>query len=364
MKRGLLALCLLLPAASAAAPDWVELRDGRFVLAPSGTFFVPWGFNYDRDYRFRLLDEYWDTDWSTVERDFRSMRALGANTVRVHLQFARFMDSPDAPNRANLEQLEKLARLAEGNGMYLDVTGLATTRESSVPSWYTNLSERDRWAAQARFWEAVAQTCASRPGIFAYDLMNEPLVAGDRRPSGSWIHPKAINGLHYLEYINLNPAGRQRTDISRAWLHQMRQAVRKYDRKHLITVGMVLLEIGKPEEAAGFGPARIAPELDFLALHVYPKKGKVNEALATLARCRAVKPVIIEEVFPLGISLPEMKIFLDRSRESASGWISHFWGQTPEELRTSTAVKDRKIAQWLEMFRSMKVGQALPPSHY
>ena len=75
--------------------DWVKVsRDKHgFVGASSGRPFIPWGFNYDRDYRSRLLEDYWEAEWPTVVEDFREMKQLGANVVRVHLQFAKFMDA-------------------------------------------------------------------------------------------------------------------------------------------------------------------------------------------------------------------------------------------------------------------------------
>jgi hypothetical protein len=58
----------------------------------------------------------------------------------------------------------------------------------------------------------------------------------------------------------------------------------------------VLLNLRKPEDEAGFPPSKIAPELDFLAVHMYPEKDQLEIAIATLTRYRkAGKPVLIEE---------------------------------------------------------------------
>src|SRR5690349_17002722 len=46
------------------------------VLQPGGERFTPWGFNYDRDYRMRLIEDYWVDEWDTVASDFREMKAL------------------------------------------------------------------------------------------------------------------------------------------------------------------------------------------------------------------------------------------------------------------------------------------------
>jgi hypothetical protein len=85
-------------AATARAMEALAIsKDGaQFVLAESGKPFIAWGFNYDRDYRLRLIEEYWDKEWDTVARDFRVMKGLGANVVRVHIQFCKFMEAPDS----------------------------------------------------------------------------------------------------------------------------------------------------------------------------------------------------------------------------------------------------------------------------
>ena len=58
--------------------------DGKgFVQVESGRPFVPWGFNYDHEGDGKLLEDYWDDQWSTVEAAFREMKQLGANVVRI-----------------------------------------------------------------------------------------------------------------------------------------------------------------------------------------------------------------------------------------------------------------------------------------
>src|SRR6185295_7983807 len=64
-----------------------------FVFSGAGKKFTPWGFNYDHDRSNRLLEYYWNEEWDTVASDFREMKELGANTVRIHLQVSRFMNS-------------------------------------------------------------------------------------------------------------------------------------------------------------------------------------------------------------------------------------------------------------------------------
>ena len=179
--------------------DWIKVSKDKhgFVSAASGRQFIPWGFNYDRDYKSRLLEDYWEAEWPTVVQHFREMKQLGANVVRVHLQFARFMDAPDRPNESSLERLGRLVKLAEETKLYLDLTGLACYRKQDVPAWYNALGEAGRWKAQAHFWEAIARCCAASPAIFCYDLMNEPIVPG-RNPKAWRLARRGIGRVRLL----------------------------------------------------------------------------------------------------------------------------------------------------------------------
>ena len=98
--------------------------DGRgFVTAESKQPFHPWGMNYGN--AGRLMEDFWGTEWETFAADFGKLKALGANIVRIHLQFGKFMQGPSHPNRAALRRFARMLKLAEATGLYLDVTGLA-----------------------------------------------------------------------------------------------------------------------------------------------------------------------------------------------------------------------------------------------
>src|SRR5205814_5295273 len=105
-------------------------------------------------------------------------KKLGANVVRVHLQVAKFMDGPDKSNGKALDRLGKLLELAERLRLYLDLTGLGCYHKKDVSAWYEKLSEKERWAVQAHFWQAVAVRYAANHGVICYDMMNGPAVDG------------------------------------------------------------------------------------------------------------------------------------------------------------------------------------------
>jgi Cellulase (glycosyl hydrolase family 5) len=337
--------------AGADEMPWVAVAKDKqsFVLDPSAKTFTPWGFNYDHDDGGRLLEDYWESEWAAVEEHFHQMKVLGANVVRVHLQFGKFMDAADKPNEKALDRLAKLLGVAEKERVYLDLTGLGCYHARDVPAWYDKLSEKDRWDAQARFWDAVAGRCKASPAVFCYDLMNEPVVPGGKRKDGDWLGP-AFAGKHFVQCICLDQGDRERPAIARDWIGHLTAAVRKQDKRHLVTVGLVDWSLDRKGLTSGFVPEKVSDDLDFLCVHLYPEKGKVDEALKTLAGFAVGKPVLIEETFPLKCSADEFEEFVEGSKKHAAGWVGFYWGKPPDELRKSKTIPDALMLQWLEFF--------------
>jgi hypothetical protein len=354
-----LGACTFAGAARPADMERVRVAPNRkgFVVEKSRAAFVPWGFNYDHDDSGRLIEDYWEDGWSDVELHFRQMKALGATVVRIHLQLGKFMDSEDRPNARSLRQLDRLLRLAEAQRLYLDLTGLGCYHKKDVPAWYDRLAEKERWQVQARFWRAVAGRCAASPAVFCYDLMNEPVVSGGKRADGDWL-AGAFAGKHFVQFVNLDLNGRKRPDVARAWIATLTREIRKVDRGRLITVGLVDWSLDRPGLTSGFVPEKVAGELDFLAVHLYPEKGKVAEALKTLEGFAVGKPVIVEETFPLKCSPEELEKFILGSKKTACGWVGFYWGKTPEELRRSRTFGAALTLGWLELFRKLDMARA------
>jgi len=248
--------------------------------------------------------------------------------------------------------------LAEKERLYLDVTGLGCYHKKDSPGWYDRLAESQRWDVQARFWEAVARRCAASPAVFCYDLMNEPVVPGGAKKRTDWLGPP-FAGKHFVQFIALARGERSRPEIARQWIRRLAAAIRKHDRRHLITVGLVPWSLDRPGLTSGFVPGKIAGELDFLSVHIYPQRGKVGEALATLRGFAVGKPLVIEETFPLRCGIKELAEFLDRSGGIACGWIGFYWGKTPAEYRGSAKIADALTLQWLEFFQAR--GKTIKP---
>ena len=317
------------------------------------------GFNYDHDETGRLIEDYWHEEWDRIAEDFAQMKVLGANVVRVHLQFGRFMESPDQPRAIELVQLKKLLALAEEQQLYLDITGLGCYHKNAVPAWYDRLDEQARWKAQERFWEHVATTCKDSSAVFCFNLMNEPVIGGEQ-PAGDWLGPE-FAGKHFVQFVARQTNGRKRHDIARQWIEQMTAAVRRHAPRPLITVGFVDWSLDRPGLTSGFIPDRVSERLDFLAVHIYPDSQKSDLAMDTLNAFQIGKPVVVEETFPLKCSNEALENFMTEAGSLADGWISFFWGRMPDEYSETTSIGDAITAGWLRRF-SIRMQQSVANS--
>jgi hypothetical protein len=354
----LLALLMLTASAVALAAEKTTLDvirpsagGSHFIRAQSDERFLAWGVNYDHDDAGRLLEDYWHDEWPTVVEDFAEIKELGANVVRVHLQVAKFMTGPAEPNQASLRQLARLLDLAERQGLYLDVTGLGCYHKQDVPTWYDALNEAERWNVQARFWEAVARTCADSPAIFCYDLMNEPILPGADKVETDWLTGE-LDGKYFVQRIALDLAGRTRKQVAKAWVEKLVAAIRQHDTRHMVTVGVIPWVQVFPQAKPLFYSAEVSGQLDFVSVHFYPKKGEVDKALTALAAYDIGKPLVIEEMFPLSCSQEEMDAFIDGSRHIVDGYLSFYWGKTIKQYAQQDDLPSAVIGRWLQYLRT------------
>jgi len=340
------------PAVAPARPlEWVRVSDDKthFVGQVSGQRIVIWGVNYDHDEQGRLIEDYWATEWPKVIEDFAEIKTLGANAVRVHLQLARFMETAESANADNLARLRQLVQLAERTGLYLDLTGLGCYHKQDVPAWYDALDVAARWEVQARFWRAVAGACQDSPAVFCYDLMNEPILPGEKKET-EWLAGE-LGGKYFVQRIALELAGRTRIEVARDWVQKLTGAIREVDQRHLVTVGVIpWAQVFKGAKPLFYAP-EVGGPLDFASVHFYPKKGELAATLAALAVYEVGKPLVIEEIFPLSAGLDETAEFIEGSRKHVDGWISFYWGATIEQNQAKGDIQGAIIAQWLQYWR-------------
>lgn len=359
MIAAVLLLCRLSPLCAqeqptsqgASAMERIRVSDDgkTFVLAESGTPFVPWGFNFVGEFG-RIVEETWEDDWPGVEEDFRRMRELGANVVRLHLQVGTYMKTAEEVDQDALELLRRTLDLGQECGLYLDLTGLGCYHLDAVPPWFDKLSEEGRWEVQARFWEAIAETCAGHPAIFCYDLMNEPVVTRAKEGEHPWLAGE-LEGFYFVQRISNDLKGREGRAIAEAWVEKMVGAIRKYDREGLVTVGVIPWAQVWPTAKPLFYSPEVARHLDFVSVHFYPKKGEVEKTLTALAVYDIGKPLVIEEIFPLSCSLEELDEFIDGARPRVDGWISHYFGNSIEEHAAGAEPAGKLTARFLEYWR-------------
>lgn len=338
----LFALGLLAGEASAAAMETVGVAPDRkgFILRPSGDRYTPWGHNYASvDLMERLA-----RDPVRVEREFAEMKAAGTTVARIHPEMPRIMTGPDQADPEALDRLRKLLRIAEASGIHLKITGLACYTIKDRMPWYDSMDERDRWNAQAFFWETIARTCAGSPAVFAYDLVNEPAATGAR--AGGWYMGR-MGEVEFCQRLSLDPGTRSGDDIFREWTTRMVAAIRRHDQTHLVTMGMLPFP-GAYKAAAG--------QLDFVSPHLYPRTGRVDDEIKLLRQFAWGRPVVIGETFPLSCTAADEREFLLRSRDDAHGWIGHWPDESParlaELMRTGKATIHQAIwLSWVELFR-------------
>jgi hypothetical protein len=269
---------------------------------------------------------------------------MRANVIRIHLQFPDFVKGPGRFDPEALARLTQMLELAKKHRIYLDITGLSCYRKNKRADWYDAMSDKDRWRTQAQFWEAIAERCASSPAVFGYDLINEPIVSGKRKDG--W-YTGEFGGYEFLQRLSLDQGDRPLDDIAREWTRTMVAAIRKRDKTHLITIGML--------PAWGVSPKAVGPELDFIAVHIYPRAGKVEDAIANLKQFDVGKPIVIEETFPLYCGVADERQFLLSSRDIASGWIGQYPDASPAELKArqrsgQITMADAAYLNWVELF--------------
>lgn len=344
-------LLLLLSAMRAEALEFVgPSEDGRsFITADSRQPITLWGVNYDHDAAGHLIEDYWIEDWPRVVEDFDEIKNLHANCVRIHLQLGRFMRSPDEVDAHNVAQLAKLIKLAEEKNLYLILTGLGCYHKADVPPWYDALNEHDRWQVQAAFWRAVAASGKDSPAVLAYDLMNEPILPGDK-PESEWLG-KPLGDKYFVQRLALDRAGRTREEIAQAWAEALVDAIRQVDQQHMITVGVIPWAHYFPGAKPLFYSPEVGRRLDFVSVHFYPKRGKVEQALEALQAYEVGKPLVVEEIFPLEAGAEEVIDFINSADAHVDGWVSFYWGETIDQCKARGDLAGAIQAAWLEQFR-------------
>jgi hypothetical protein len=269
--------------------------DGKHLLTPDGKPLFLTGVNYHRG-----LDQgEWSQgtfDDTVFEDDFRKAREAGINFIRLG-PASRFYDSP-----------EVVRECARKYGIYLII----------ILNWGT----RRDFVANA---ERVAQMYADEPMVLGYDLENEPApeaLAGltfDGNPSPALalqkdkptaealaafraLWPKAwerdLRGSASTfpgfpdkpvaaEYAGFRDAVDQTLSL---WIARHIEAIRKYDKHHLISVGYNTILAVLPANR----------QLDFLTHHVYESPYSYESVMINLTTMDRLAKLWPDKPFTLG----------------------------------------------------------------
>jgi len=325
-------------------PPKITGFENNTFINENGDPVFPWGFNYTNPALVDLVEDHWmmEDAWEIVEKDFEEMKAYGANAVRIHLQYVKFMKDTITPDSVSFERLKRLVEISEDEDIYLIVTGLGAYRLSDAKPWYDELDDFGRWATQKVFWETVAATLKDYSCIFAYDLINEPTVAAGCHPDSSFCSWYPANGqfggYQFIQNISINTDSSYWETIG-SWTDQMTAAIRTEDTATMITVGLLPL-----------GPiSSIASHFDILSTHIYPNSNNLAASINYVHNNQSDKPFLIEEFYNLSCTTPELEYFLEQVEGNYHGLIGHYMGKTIEEYDTTILV-DWVHKEFLEFF--------------
>ncbi|RCH55357.1 hypothetical protein DJ568_09255 [Mucilaginibacter hurinus] len=314
---------------------------GTGFVDSEGKKFIPWGVNYTNGKTFLLMDNEWydETDWQIIKQDFREMKAMGLNIVRIHLQYKNFMTGVNTPNLQSLKRLKELIDFTATIGLYLDITGLCSYLNED-PAWYTNLDEAGRWATQALFWKAVARVAKGNNNVFCYNLINEPVTPTSA--TTIWLPGEAFGGLYYyVQHITRQPAGRSWTAITSAWISKLKSAIREEDNRTLVTVGFI-----------GLGKISYFNDLlDYNSIHIYPKSNTITQSLNIIKSSQSDKPLVVEET-SWEAGYDNMRLFINTTQNDGLtvGYMAHYHGETIEDLEKQSGMGPAIQREWYKIF--------------
>lgn len=321
-------------------PKITGYEDNSFIDENGDTFF-PWGFNYCNPAMVDLVEDFWmmEDAWDIIGNDFQEMHDYGANTVRIHLQYVKFMKDKDTPDTIAFERLKRYVQLSEENDIYLIVTGLGSYRLSDTLSWYDSLNDSLRWATQKLFWKTVAATIKDNSCVFAYDLINEPVVAvGCDSTHTTWYPGGTYGGYQFVQNVSINPENNYWETMG-VWADEMTGAIRSEDETTMITTGLLPLGL----------ISVLSPHFDIISTHIYPNANDIFNSVNYVINNQSDKPFLIEEFYNLSCSTDDLVFFLDQIDGYYNGLIGHYMGKTIEEYDTTKLV-DYIHKEFLEFF--------------
>jgi hypothetical protein len=335
----------------------IDPEDSRSLRLDTGESFIPWGNNfvYVRPVGPNALVEplmYDEAGMEAIRTEFQKLRNIMppdgvANVVRMHLQLHEFLIDPTTPNREALARFASVIEMAEDEGLRVMLTGLNIFLPPQNPAWVFQQNEAEHWRSQALWWTSMARALHASPGVFAYDLVNEPYATTQNRVTEDhvrWVgadpdeycdyghRPElGIFGTCFGQHVVADGTGRDPAEIATQWAQKMRQAIRytgyfQNDQRHLITIGVGgAFEMGNVFNSE----PGVHAALDFLSPHLYGDAADQGQSKIDFTAALAAmvdKPVIVGEVFLLnqGVAI----VTETCNAGTARGFIGQYDGRT------------------------------------
>ena len=241
-----------------ALPDLVTIRGDQFFYR--GTRFPINGFNYyPKMHPWRTFNL---SDWDPrgAEQELRLAASLGANTVRIFIDYQWSLDDSKAPQPRDVYFVPVKYYVANVRE-FLNIAGrlnlqVIVTLFDSM-DWFIYKPE-NHWIAES-YLKALIPEFAGDPRIMCWDLQNEP----DRAIV-------IVGGNSVISFFR-----------------RMSALVRQLDPRHLQTVGWI-------DRARARYFEDLDSLLDFWCFHFYDKAERLNE-LVTFYKSKTTRPVLLEE---------------------------------------------------------------------
>lgn len=195
-------------------------------------------------------DSPWDTfgkrfNDSVIEQDFKIIQDMGLNTIRIFIQYEDF-----GKNRVDQKKLNLLKTLLDSAEAYqLDVL-------ITLFDFYGDY-DVSNWTLTHRHAQQIVNAVKDHPALLGWDIKNEPDLDFDSRGK-----------LRVL-----------------GWLEQMIENIKKWDKKHPVTIGW-----SSPEAAIELGD-----KVDFVSYHYYRDIEEFKNVHDTLKTTIRNKPILLQE---------------------------------------------------------------------
>ncbi len=186
-----------------------------------------------------------DFDEEQISDDFKIIKELGLNSIRVFCQYGDFGEADLYTFK--IKRLLKLLDLAEENGLGVVLT---------LFDFYGDYSVRD-WTLNQRHVIGLVRACRDKPALLAWDIKNEPDL--DFKTRGK---DRVIN-----------------------WLKHMIDQVKIIDKKHPVTIGWSTT--GAAEN--------LVEEVDFVSFHYYQDLDQFSSAIDKLKIAVGDKELVLQE---------------------------------------------------------------------